>query len=117
MNISAVDLFSALSHETRLRCVVLLLDCDELCVCDLAEVFGAAQPHISRHLGQLRTLGLVSDRRQGQWIYYRVNADLPDWAMGVLRDTAEAVAAQSPFVDDRRALAGLPTPQSGSRCG
>lgn len=117
VNILASDLFSALSHEVRLRCVILLLDCDELCVCDLADALGAAQPNISRHLGLLRATGAVSDRRQGQWIYYRINPDLPDWVLNLLHVTADAVGSTAPFVDDRCALVSLSDAPTGRRCG
>ena len=77
MNILPNDLFAALAHDTRLRCLMLLMSHDELCVCELTHAIGAAQPHISRHLAQLRALGLVFDRREGLWIHYRVNPALP----------------------------------------
>ena len=116
MNIKAVDIFAVLSHEIRLRCVLLLLDHAELCVCDLTAVIGAPQPSVSRHLGQLRTVGLVADRRQGQWIYYRLAAGLPEWVMTILQATAQHVAGSSPFEGDRRATAALLTRDNGRRC-
>ena len=105
MNIQPVDFFSLLSHEIRLRCVLMLLDQPELCVCDLTAVIGAPQPSVSRHLGQLRTAGLVADRRQGQWIYYRLEGGLPQWVMTVLEATAQAVLDTAPYTGDREAVA------------
>ncbi len=64
-------LFKALSDETRLRILALLL-AGELCVCDLMAVLEAPQSTVSRHLAYLRNAGLVDDRRQGVWIYYRL---------------------------------------------
>jgi ArsR family transcriptional regulator len=49
-----------------------------------------SQPKISRHLAQLRSCGLLLDRRQGQWIYYRINPALPDWVTQVLDITLQA---------------------------
>jgi ArsR family transcriptional regulator len=60
MNMTPSTLFSALAHTTRLRCLVLLLEYDELCVCELTHAIGAAQPTMSRHLGQLREAQLVA---------------------------------------------------------
>lgn len=57
----------------------------ELCVCELVEALQESQPKISRHLAQLRQCGLLSDRRQGQWVYYRINEALPEWAELVLQ--------------------------------
>ena len=69
MTIPPKDLFAALAHDTRLRCLMLLMKHNELCVCELTYAIGAPQPHISRHLAQLRELTLVSARREGLWIH------------------------------------------------
>ena len=80
MNLTADTLFSALSHEIRLRSLLLMQAQGELCVCELTHALGLSQPMISRHLALLREAGLVSDRRAGVWIYYTINPALPDWA-------------------------------------
>ena len=64
-----VDLFKALSDETRLRVVLLLLK-RELCVCQIEEALGLSQVKVSRHLTILRYVGLVKCRRKGTWVYY-----------------------------------------------
>ncbi len=66
-----VQLFKALSDETRLRIIALLAH-GELCVCDLMEIMGLPQSTVSRHLATLRQSELVGDRRQGVWIFYRL---------------------------------------------
>ena len=65
-------LFKALGDPTRLRVAHALLVGDELCVCDLAWVVGASQGLVSHHLRQLRTNGLVSSRRDGKLVMYRL---------------------------------------------
>jgi ArsR family transcriptional regulator len=116
MEIAPTDLFAALANDTRLRCLMLLMGHDELCVCELTHATGALQPHISRHLAQLRDLGLVSDRRAGLWVYYRINSALPDWVNGVLRETAAGVSGRAPFADDGRALSQMANRPTGVRC-
>jgi ArsR family transcriptional regulator len=64
-------LFRALGDETRLRIVALLAH-GELCVCHLQEVLELPQPTVSRQLAILRAAGLVEDRREGTWVYYRL---------------------------------------------
>jgi ArsR family transcriptional regulator len=64
-------MFKALGDETRLR-IVALLSHGELCVCHLEEALGLSQPNVSRQLGILRTAGIVEDRRDGNWVYYRL---------------------------------------------
>ena len=116
MNIAAENLFSALAHSIRLRCLLLLLEHEELCVCELTHAIGAAQPTISRHLAQLRETGLVSDRRAGLWIHYRINPDLPQWVVNVLQQTAEGIGQTAPYADDLAALAAMPNRPGAPRC-
>jgi len=78
------QLFKALSDETRLR-ILSLLTAGELCVCDLMAVLDLPQSTVSRHLAYLRNAGLVEDRRQGVWMYYRLVA--PTAALGDLAET------------------------------
>jgi len=73
----AVQLFHALSDETRLE-IVRLLSHGERCVCELQNVLDAAQSRLSFHLKTLKDAGVVSDRRDGRWIYYALNRDALD---------------------------------------
>jgi len=116
MNISPKDLFAALAHETRLRCLMLLMQHEELCVCELTHAIGAAQPHISRHLAQLRESNLISDRRQGLWIHYRITPSLPDWIEDVLQATATGLRHRQPFMADARRLSDMPNRPGAPRC-
>ena len=85
-----VQFYKCLSDETRLRCLLLIQQEEELCVCELTDALKEIQPKVSRHLAQLRRCGLLVDRRQGQWVFYRINPDLPDWTKAVLATTAKA---------------------------
>jgi ArsR family transcriptional regulator len=82
--------FKCLGDETRTRIMLMLSAQGELCVCELIWALDDSQPKISRHLAQLRTCGLLEDRRQGQWIYYRIHPQLPEWAQEVLEVTLKA---------------------------
>ncbi|MGB5179684.1 MAG: metalloregulator ArsR/SmtB family transcription factor [Gammaproteobacteria bacterium] len=108
--------FKAMGDLTRLRMLVLLSSEGELCVCELTHALDEIQPKISRHLGQLRELGVVLDRRQGQWIYYRLNPDLPAWARQALTVTVDGVLTQSPFNDDLQVLAEMPNRPESACC-
>lgn len=116
MNIEAETVFSALSNVTRLRCLLLLIAHEELCVCELTHAVGAAQPNISRHLAQLREVRLVIDRREGLWIYYRINPELPTWVTNLLRETAEGMKGVAPFAHDMAALKAMPNRPRAPRC-
>lgn len=84
--------FKCLSDETRARATLLITREGELCVCELVCALDDSQPKISRHLAQLRASGLLLDRRQGQWVYYRLNPELPAWVRSVLETTLNANA-------------------------
>ncbi|NJD19578.1 MAG: winged helix-turn-helix transcriptional regulator [Gemmatimonadetes bacterium] len=70
----AAHRFHALSDETRLQ-VVEFLARGERCVCELQDAVGVAQSRLSFHLKVLRDAGLVSDRRQGRWVYYSMRPE------------------------------------------
>jgi len=65
--------YKVLADEARLKMLWLLLHHRELCVCDFTEVLKITQSKASRHLRILYHAGLVADRRDGLWVYYRLN--------------------------------------------
>ena len=99
MQITPLNFYKCLADDTRLKSLLLIQDEGELCVCELTAALGVSQPKISRHLAQLRACGLLADRRQGQWVYYRIHPNLPTWAREVLSTTlahnANVIAASA----------------------
>lgn len=77
-------LFAALADVTRLR-ILNLLGEGELCVCDLMAVLREPQSKVSRHLSYLRRAGLVSGRKDGLWMHYRLVRPGGSLASDVLR--------------------------------
>jgi len=69
-----VRLMKALSDPNRVK-IITMLGVRELCVCELTALLGVAQPTVSKHLRILEDTGLVSFRKEGNWIIYRLNAD------------------------------------------
>lgn len=67
-----INIFKALSDETRLR-IIKLLEHGELCVCDIVAALDMIQPKVSFHLGVLKEAGLIRDRKQGRWIHYCID--------------------------------------------
>lgn len=78
------DFFKCLSDPTRLDILKIVIAKQNVCVCELTEQLELSQPKISRHLALLRNLSILLDQRQGQWVYYRLNPHLPEWANSVL---------------------------------
>ena len=67
-----LNIFKALSDETRLR-ILKLLEHGELCVCDLFSALDMVQPKVSFHLSVLKDAGLITDRKEGRWVHYRLD--------------------------------------------
>lgn len=86
-------LLKCLGDDTRLTLTLLIRKEEELCVCEMTHALQESQPKVSRHLAQLRTCGLLNDRRDGQWVYYRLSSDLPGW-VGELLQAAEKGQAE-----------------------
>ena len=80
-------LFHALADETRLRILDELAD-GERCVCDLSGALETGQSRLSFHLKTLKEAGLLTDRREGRWIYYALDLE----TLGELRDLVAAIA-------------------------
>lgn len=95
--------FQALAERTRLR-ILNLIGKDELCVCFFVEILDELQPKISRHLAYLRKAGLVSARRDGKWMHYRVAEPSDPHAARVLSDTMAWLAEDREMQRDRERL-------------
>jgi ArsR family transcriptional regulator len=87
----AVQILTALAEPTRLAATRLLWDGREHCVCELMRQLGATQSRMSRHMGVLKAAGLVTDRRDAQWVRYKRAPDLPD-AVVALVDAALSIS-------------------------
>ncbi len=83
-HLTPTTVFKCLADETRARIALLLAREGDLCVCELTCALEESQPKISRHLALLRGCGMLEDRRQGQWVYYRLHPHLPDWVTDML---------------------------------
>jgi ArsR family transcriptional regulator len=70
----AIELFHALSDETRLE-IIELLRKGERCVCELTDSLDAAQSRLSFHLRVLKDAGIVRDRKDGRWVHYELDPD------------------------------------------
>ncbi len=97
--------FKALSDESRLRILGIILRSEELCVCDIEYVMKFTQTKVSRHLSYLKNAGLVEDRRQGLWMLYRAAAPADDARRGLLEYVRTALASNPAAQEDARRLA------------
>jgi ArsR family transcriptional regulator len=115
MNINTETLFRMLADSTRLRTLMLLQAHGELCVCELTHALDLSQPKISRHLAHLRESTLLLAQRNGQWMYYRINPELPDWAEAILQHALAGTSSVQPYQRDQQALKAMPN-RPGTAC-
>ena len=92
----ATRLFHALSDRTRLS-IIQRLRFGERCVCDLTDALDAAQSRLSFHLRVLKDAGLVTDRKDGRWMYYTLNTD----TLAEVSEVVDALTA-APSAAERR---------------
>jgi ArsR family transcriptional regulator len=87
---SSLNILAALAEPTRLAAIRLLWDGREHCVCELMRALGTSQSRMSRHMAVLKQAGLVTDRRDAQWVRYR-RAPSIDRKVAALVDAALAL--------------------------
>lgn len=105
-----------LSDLTRLRILMLLLQGNELCVCQLTDALQMVQPKISRHLAVLRENNILQDRKNGLWVFYRLHPDFPAWAYKTLVSLSEGCTALEPYQNDLQRLNNSKLPGESSSC-
>ena len=97
------NLFSALADRTRLRLINLIGD-SEVCVCFLVEILKISQPKISRHLAYLRRARVVTARREGKWMHYRLTEPPDEHAARIFREVRTSLSEHPEFERDREKL-------------
>jgi ArsR family transcriptional regulator, arsenate/arsenite/antimonite-responsive transcriptional repressor / arsenate reductase (thioredoxin) len=90
IHVDPISFYKCLSDDIRLKTLMLSHYLGELCVCELMVALDEpSQPKVSRNLAVLKKAQLISDRKHGQWVFYRINPQLPQWAKAVLAQTTE----------------------------
>jgi ArsR family transcriptional regulator len=96
-------LFRALADRTRLRLLNLMGE-DEICVCFFVEILRTNQPKISRHLAYLRRAKVVSARREGKWMHYRIVEPPDEHAARIFREVRAWLREDAQMQRDRERL-------------
>jgi ArsR family transcriptional regulator len=113
---STAQIFKALGDETRLRIMALLVNNQELCVCDIMAALDLPQSTVSRHLSYLRNTGLIDDRRQGIWMYYQVNRERLKFAASIFDLLAKMLIQLDQTALDKRNLKKHLTAKEQNSC-
>lgn len=75
MEYITVELLKAISDPIRLSIVQKLFKYEELCACNLLDDYQITQPTLSFHMKKLTQSGLVSSRKDGTWVKYKINSE------------------------------------------
>lgn len=85
-----LSFYKSLTDEIRLKTLMLTHYHGELCVCELMQAMDEdSQPKMSRNLAVLKKAKVITDRKHGQWVFYRITPELPLWAKSVIAQTTE----------------------------
>jgi DNA-binding transcriptional ArsR family regulator len=101
---TTVNLLKALAHPVRLR-ILAMLRGGKLCVCQMTAVLDLAASTVSAHLADLKGAGLVSERKEGRWVSYRLAEDQA--ATALLEPVGKAIARDPQIEADARLLREL----------
>ena len=100
----AVRTYKALAHPVRLR-LLAMLEGGELCVCQMTAATGLAPSTVSAHLSDLKSAGLLAERKDGRWVRYAWNA-VPE-ARRARAEVGRRLAGDPQIVADARLLRQL----------
>lgn len=95
----------AISDRTRVR-ILKMLEPGELCVCQITAILGLAPATVSKHLSILKMTGLLDHRKEGRWVYYKLNAHITNPFAPAMLNLVRSVLTDDPVIaEDRRRLA------------
>lgn len=113
-----MNITKALSDENRIRILLALSGRDELCVCQLIDMLQLAPSTVSKHLFLLRNARLIHGRKQGRWMYYRLNTDPAAPAVaGALEWVINSVAREPLVKQDGARLNEILSEPASLKCG
>lgn len=113
-----MNITKALSDENRVRILMALYGRDELCVCQLIDMLQLAPSTVSKHLFILRNARLIQGRKDGRWMYYRLNTaeSAPATVKDALNWVTRSVVDEPVIQKDNERLNGS-TAAPEIRCG
>ena len=99
---NTLEMLKALSDKNRMRVVAALWRFDELCACQVTELLQVSGATASRHLGILQNVGLVSSRKDGRWVYYKLQK--PEGSEPLFQWLEQSLAGAEELLTDFQAL-------------
>jgi DNA-binding transcriptional ArsR family regulator len=113
-----MNITKALADENRVRILLALNGQDELCVCQLIDLLQLAPSTVSKHLFILRNARLVNSRKEGRWMYYRLNTEgASSVVTGALEWVIRSVDEDPSIQQDHKRLSEILSEPAALRCG
>lgn len=94
-----IELFKVLGDENRLR-IINLLTQKELCVCEIELLLNMTQSNVSRHLAKLKSVDIISSKRDAQWVHYKIDEQFKKQNEGLVGFLMESFTKNDLYVDD-----------------
>lgn len=85
-------------------------------MCEIVDALRITQPSASKSLSSLKAAGLVSDRRDANWIYYSLSYDMPDWVNTIVRTTVSEMGASKTCISDQKRFKRLVARPGNTAC-
>jgi ArsR family transcriptional regulator, arsenate/arsenite/antimonite-responsive transcriptional repressor len=101
------DFYKVLADETRLRCLALIFENEEICVCEIMHALDLPQSKISRHLSIIKLNNVISQRREGQWVLYSKEPTLSEFKTQIIQMTIQELSKSSIFKQDKKRLSTM----------
>lgn len=98
--VAIADILKLLGDKTRLTMVKIMSE-NECCVCEFVDLFEMSQPAISQHLRKMKAKGLIKETRKGQWVFYSLNPNHPNYSF--VQTVIHAVPSQQGKLDNLKA--------------
>ncbi len=102
------QILATLANRNRLRCLYLVVNSDEVCVCEILDCLDISQPTISKSLAALREAGFLQGRRDANWNYYRRATSMPAWQARLLDSVISGLSQEATYQADWTAFARRP---------
>lgn len=113
---NCIDVIKAASDSNRLRILMALHNCNELCVCYIVELLEVTGATVSRHLSILSNAGLINSRKKGRWVYYRISDDMDPGKQGFNKWLVKTAGSETVVIADKDKLRRILTNNNDSSC-
>ncbi len=101
------EFFKVIGDETRLRCLAIVVNHHEVCVCELVAALDLPQSRISRHLALIKSEGIIRQRRKNQWVLYSLHSSLSHFKHQLLEETVVELLKSRVYQQDNQRLLNM----------